>query len=458
MTSNDSGVQASTSGGVHRRRLKAKGLITAITVAVVAAVVFAAVSRLGAMRGTDRAVPTARVVRGNVSLDVTVDGELRTPKTGMLVAPFVGGTLQLTRLAVSGTLVKAGDVVAEFDPMDQQYTFEQNQFDLRQAEQEITKMKADTAVQEAQDQVSLLSARFAVRRAELDVKGNELLSAIEAQKNLLALEEAKRALAQLEQDVKSHAASNKAALAVLEERRNKARLSMDVAQKNIENMTLRSPINGLVVVRENWDSTGGMFMSGMVLPEYRQGDTVSPGRPIATIVDLGGLEVTAKVSEADRTTVQPGQIVVVRPDALAREPLGGKVKGLGGLASRGFFFDPAVQRQFDATFQLDRGDARLRPGMSAQVQIAGQQLKGVLHVPRQAVFEQDGKSVVYAKAGDRFDRREVKVKVRSSTRAVVEGLNEGTEVALVNPEQGAGAGKAVPSPGGAGGARVVVSQ
>ncbi|MGE5358749.1 MAG: efflux RND transporter periplasmic adaptor subunit [Bacteroidales bacterium] len=430
---------------------------------IVIALVVAGVLGLRSVRGAERGAPTARVVRGDLSLDLTVEGEIRTPRTAMLVAPFVGGSLQLVTLLQTGATVKAGEVVAEFDPNEQEYNLEQSRFELMQAEQEITRMKADNAVQEAQDQVGLLRARFAVRRAELDVKGNELVSAIDAQKNVLALEEARRAFTQLEQDVKSHAASNKAALAVLEERRNKARLAMDVAQKNIENMTVRSPIDGLVVIRENMDSTGGMFMTGMTVPEYREGDNVSPGRPLATVVDVTGLEITAKVNEVDRSTVQPGQSVVVRTDALARKPLDGKVKGMGGLAARGFFVDTSTARQFDATFQLERADPRLRPGMSAQVEIAGQRLKGVLHLPRQAVFERDGKSVVYVKSGDRMDRREVKVKFRTATRVVIEGVAEGTEVALVNPEQEGTGGKAAPPPsapggGGGGGVRITVSQ
>jgi hypothetical protein len=53
----------------------------------------------------------------------------------------------------------------------------------------------------------------------------------------------------------------------------------------------------------------------------------------------------------------------------------------------------------------------------------------------------------------------VKVKFRSATRAVIEGVNEGAEVALVNPEQ-TGAGKAVPPPSapGGGAVRITVSQ
>src|SRR5207302_1975324 len=83
---------------------------------------------------------------------------------------------------------------------------------------------------------TVLKAKYTVRQAEREVSKNELVSKIDAQKNVLALDEAKRALAQLEQDIHSHSASNKAALAISEEKRHKARLAMDQAEENIKKM------------------------------------------------------------------------------------------------------------------------------------------------------------------------------------------------------------------------------
>src|SRR5205085_1035979 len=122
---------------------------------------------------------------------------------------------------------------------------------------EIVKAQADAAVQTAEDQTALLKAKYAVRQAELEVSKNELVSKIDAQKNILGLDEAKRALAQLEQDIRSHSASNKAALAISEEKRNKARLAMNQAEENIKKMTITAPIDGLVVIEGNRDSMGG---------------------------------------------------------------------------------------------------------------------------------------------------------------------------------------------------------
>jgi len=61
---------------------------------------------------------------------------------------------------------------------------------------------------------------------------------------LLGLDEAKRALAQLELDISSHSASNKAALAISEEKKAQGATGDGPAELNIKNMRITSPIDG----------------------------------------------------------------------------------------------------------------------------------------------------------------------------------------------------------------------
>jgi HlyD family secretion protein len=397
---------------------------------------------------TNREIPTARVTRGEVEVTVHTTGDLRPARTAMLVAPPVSGTLQIVYLANTGAMVEEGEVVVEFDPTEQEYNLEQARFDLLAAEQEITKMRADAAVQAAQDQVALLRARFDVRRAELEVTRNELLSAIDGKKNELNLEEARRRLEQLEQDIASRAASDRAALAVVEERRNKARLSMMQAQQNIDNMKVKSPLRGLVSLKENTDASGGVFFTGMVLPEYRAGDLVWPGRTLAEVLEVEKMEIQAQVAEADRSNLNPGQPVEVKVNAVPEKKLAGRVKSVSSIASRRGFFGGDAQRRFDATFELTELHPELRPGLSTEITILGERLKNALHLPRQALFEKDGKQVVYVRSGKGFEVREVKVKHRTEALVVVEGLEENTEVALVNPEADARKPGKAPPPAG----------
>lgn len=401
-----------------------------------------------------RTLPTTRVVRGTLALDVHATGALRAGRVASLMAPPAGGTLRLVRMAEPGTALRAGEVAMEFDPAAQQFALEQANSELAEAEQEIIKMRADVDVRTAQDRVDLLTARFDVRRADLDALNDEtLIAAVDRKKRLLALDEAKRRLAQLEEDVQSRSATNRAALAVVDEKRTKARLAAQRAQQIIDSLVVKAPIDGLVVARENRDVTN-VFYSGMTLPDYRAGDLVMSGRLVLEIHASGQMDVRVRVSEQERANVAERQAATVLADALPHERFAAHVSSLAGAASRGGMFDDGLSamRTFDISLQLDQPEPRLKPGTSVRVVVAGDTLKNVLTLPRQAIFQKDGKPVVYARGGSEFEARAVKVTHRTESRVAVEGVEEGTEVALVNPESGAAAAAGpagAASPGGA---------
>jgi len=409
-------------------------------------VVLVAVAASFTMAGTvlperRSSVPTAKVVQGPLKLTVFATGELRAGRTMSLMAPPAGGSLRIVTLLQTGSPVKKDDVVIEFDPADQQFALEQAKTDLDEAEQQIVKMKADNAVQASQDALDTLTAKYNVRRGELDTAGNEFIGAIEAQKNTLTLEENKRRLEQLQQDSAQRAVTSAAALAVLEEKRTKATLAMERAKGIIDNLVVKSPIDGIISVKENRDGQF-FFFSGMVLPQYREGDTTFSGRNIADVVENGRMEVRAKVTEVDRDNLKAGQPATVQVDALPGRTFKAKVGALSGGASRGSFFETSAVRQFDIGLELETPDPLMRAGSSLRVVIDGDELKNALHVPRQAVFEKNGKNFVYLQTGDRFDRRDVKVVNRTESRAVITGLNEGDVIALVDPDTAAQRSKA----------------
>ncbi len=425
-----------------------------IIVLVPAAGIVAARVSLRGVAADGPGLPVAEVVRGSLNLNAYATGEMRAKRSTMLIAPPIGGgSLQILHVLPSGTRVKAGDVVVEFDPSEQEYNLAQAHSDVAQAEQEIAKAKADAAVLAAQDQVALLKARFDVRQAELDVSGNELVSAIDGKKNVLKLEEAKRVLAQLEQDAHSHAASSQAALAVTEEKRHKAQLAIEEAQRNIDSMKVRATLEGFVRVRGNQRASGGFFAPGMTIPDYRDGDQVSPGNGIAEVLDSGQMEISAKIRESDRSNLKAGQPVDVQVDALSGVPLHATVKEVAASASSDDFFSSDSEQTFNATFELDHADPRLRPGFTVRLTILSGQMKGVMLVPRQAVFRKAGKTVVYVRSGKSFLPRDVHVRGVNESQAAVDGLADGTEVALVNPDEKSSGGKpaagAFTLPGGA---------
>ncbi len=403
------------------------------TVLVAASIGVVAATGRARLTTTNDEIPVANVTRGDLDLRVQAPGELRASHSVMLTAPSVGGgALQITRLLATGTAVKKGDIVIEFDPSEQHYKLEQSRSELLQAEQEITKADADAAVLVAEDKVALLKARYNVRRAELDVQKEELVSTIDARKNRLALEQTQRVLAELEKDIQSHTTSGQASRALAREKYNKAKLSMDQAQENIDKMQVAAPMDGLFSIQKNMGASGGIYFTGMALPDYHAGDQAEPGSPIAEVVDPMGLELTAKISERDRNNIKPGQPIIATFDAMPGRTFNGTVKSVGGMAMRQFF-EANTGGGFDVSLQLSDPDARLRSGLTAQIAFLGNTQKNILYLPRQALFLKDGKQIVYVKRGNGYEQREVKITGESESHAAIEGLNAGTQVALVDP-------------------------
>lgn len=417
------------------RRTRGYILRVGAALLVVAALAYGVNAAVRSLRGPEKPpIPTARVHRGDIDIKIYTVGDLRPVRSTMLAAPPANGTLQIVELATSGGAVKKGETVISFDPSEQQYKLEQSQFDLNAAEQNLVKSNADAAVQGSEDTLALLKARFDVRKAELDVSKNELLSSIDAEKNNLALQEARRKLAQLQEDIKSHDVANQASITVWKEKRAKSQLEVDQAKTAIAGMTLPAPFDGTVSVQDNWDATGGFFTTGMILPEYRPGDQVRSGRAVAQLLE-GTMELQVRLEESARGNISAGQNVQVQVDGIPGVSFDGTVKTIASLASRGGFFGSDPTRRFDATFQINSNDSRLRPGETARVTIIGNHLKNVLLLPRQAVFDRDGKEIVYLKNGSAFVPRDVKVTNRTEGQVIVEGLGEGAEVALANPDQ-----------------------
>jgi multidrug resistance efflux pump len=426
--------------------MKMKRLLWAVAAVGVAGGLVAGASAIKSSPISARRSPTARVTRGPLKLDVFAMGEFRASRVVSLSAPTAGGGLRLIKLADTGTAVKAGDVVMEFDPAGQQFELSRELFDLSAAQQEVVRRKADIEARAAQDQVALLNARYNVRRAELDSRTPpHLISANEYKKRQLTLEEMQRRLAQTEHDVVQSKTNAQAALAVVEEGLNRNRINADRARQIIERLVVRSPIDGLVLVKENRDATGGVFFSGMSLPEFRVGDTVGSGRPILDVSDTTDLEIQVRVNEQERATLSVGQAATVTADGLPGFPTGARITSLSAVALR-TREQAGPLRQFEAVLRVDNADPRLRPGTTVRVLIAGRELANVLTVPRQAVFQQNGKSVVYLPEGDGFEPRAVKVTAQSESWTAIEGMEEGTEVALVSPTASATAQPAASGP------------
>lgn len=404
-------------------------LLSCLVTAVLGIAAFVGARSYRALTATKQPViPVAKVQRGDVSLAITSLGELRGGNPETLTAPLTGGTeLHITFLRKTGEPVKAGDVVVQFDTTEQEFKLKEAQSDIAEAEQHLAQAQAERDAQQEEDRYALVKAKNDVMLAELDVRKNRLLAAIVARQNDLALASARDHLAQVEQNVANRQATGEAGVEIQNAARAKAQAQATTAQQNIESMTLRARRPGYVSVKQN--SSTNFFFTGMTLPLYQVGDSTRPGMAIAEIPDLNNWELAAKIGELDRGHLAVNDKVVITIIAVSGRQFHGHIKELGGTT--GPFWD----RHFECKIAVDDPSPELRPGLSAQLSITTDEMRQVLSVPSQALFESDGRTFVYVRAGGSFTPKDVKLVRRNETRAVVSGLNEGQIVALANPAE-----------------------
>ncbi len=422
------------------------------------------------------AVPSAAVRLGDFVDYVELRGEVSVRSSSVISAPYDAGDLQILKLARSGTHVQKGDVVVEFDPTSLQRAAEQSRSSLKQVEAEMARANAQQRLAEEKIKTEVISAQFDLERARLDASTRDVIPAIESEKNVLALEkaeqklrelnsrmesrrialeakknlidleDAKRRYEQLQRDAQSSKSSDAADLAVQNVARMKAQMGMKLAQQNIENMTWKSPTDGVVVLGQNLESlmssSGSIrIYSGMEIPEFREGDQVYPGRLVAQIQGTSELEIASKVLETDRGNLDAGQPVDIWMDSTPLKQYSGRIKSLATSASDASSADTTSDylealsvRSFDAVFEVDGKGDQFYMGVSVRLVIKGKVMADVLSIPRQALFQKDSRPVVYLPRGEGLEAREIRIKYLTESRAVIDGLEERSEVALVNPD------------------------
>ena len=375
-------------------------------------------------------LPTAEVTRGDFVDIVELRGEIRPVRSVVLTAPTQAGELRIVKLAKNNSMVKAGDVVVEFDATMLSRTRQERMSELRQAEAEIEQATAEAKILDEQDRTALMRAKYDVDRAALDVIDRDIIARLTVERAKLDLADTKQRLHAVEEKVRADQAASEATIAARRRRRAKVQQDLDRTERSLAALQLRAPSAGMVSLMTNYNSGGPMGPS----QEFREGDSAWSGAGVVELPDVSAVLLTARLEESDRSRVEAGQTAVVRVDAVPDREYQAKVAAISILARVDFSSGWPPSRDFDIKLATADADAKLRPGMSAAVRISVGRLAGVLLVPVEAVSLVNGRPTVYRLAGSAYDEQAVEVVRRGKEQvAIGRGGEPGDRLALKKP-------------------------
>ncbi len=375
-------------------------------------------------------LPTAEVERRDFLRTVTSRGELKSAESVQIVAPQTPD-LKIVRVAENGKPIEAGEIVVQFDESAQEDTLIERETQVRLVDSEIEQAEAQHAITDERNEMLVMQATYNLERAELEASKQEILAEIEAEKAKIDVVIAQGELRKSETNADASDMSQEADIERLMERKGKAIRDLDLSRTYLGSMVLRAPRSGIVHVLSNNRAQGSF---GTARPPFQEGDTVWTGAAIAEIPDLESLRVEFRVDEVDRGRVAEGQETRIRIDAVPDASLGGTVSWLSPIATLVFNRLPP-EKNFPAYSEINDIDDRLRPGMSATVEIVVQRISDVLVIPSKASTQIDGKPTVFVRDGPGFRRVPIEVSATNGTEiVVVSGLEEGDVIALENPE------------------------
>jgi len=370
------------------------------------------------------AVATFEVRSGRFVREVEATGTLKAVQATPVIVPLESGRAQkVAFLARDGAHLKKGDIVVEFDPYDAQKEAADGQADLTAARAKIDRAKAEGSKNErslgldrdvAKEQLDGAET-FKLTDAELYSRHDIIESQLD--RELFA---AKADVAGRKLDATGRLTSAERQLGEIDA--SKAQLKVKIAEKGLRSLRIEAPHDGLLVLERNWRGEVSFV-----------GDTLWPGQKIAELPDLSKLEARVFILEADGAGLKTGLPARLAIEGRPGEEHQATVTKVEPLAKTRDYQSPV--KYFEATLSLARTEASfMKPGQKVRAVVRLEEADGVLAIPRGAVFEKDGKRVVYRREAGAFVPVEITIGRQSVSRVVLDsGLAAGDVIALRDP-------------------------
>jgi HlyD family secretion protein len=343
--------------GAHAGWLRGWMIVVAAAVVLVAILFVALRSKTpaGAASTQSASAASTQILR--------LKGTTEAVQARAILAPELAGqsvpTLTIIHLTPSGTRVKKGDPLVEFDRQAQMRDFVDKQADYQKLVDQVAEEQAKENAARAKDETELKAAEDALSKAQLEIQKQEIVSRIDAEKNQENLDEAKATYDQLREtfDLKRKAAL--AAVRILEIQRERTQQTMMHAQANADLMQIHSPLDGVVVLNTIWKQG--------TMGEVQEGDQVRPGEPFMQVVNPSSMQVRVMANQQDFPSLQVGQTAKVRLDAYPDLVFPAKLDQLAPVGEGGDFSNKL--RAFVVIVAIEGNDPKLMPDLSAAVDV-----------------------------------------------------------------------------------------
>jgi multidrug efflux pump subunit AcrA (membrane-fusion protein) len=396
------------------------------------AIMLIVVTVAAARRHRPNEMATYRVEPTQFARRVSAEGTLKAvDSTAINVPQDVDRPLKIAWAAEDGSLLTKGDTIIRFDPTDFETDLLGGNEDRSTAANKLTKADTDASTTRTnlkrdahQAQSELESARrFKFDDAEVFSRYQRIEAETDQE---LAGEKKQHAEEVL--GIRETLARTDRDLLAIEDR--KAMLRIRNAEQGLKSLEIIAPHDGILVLARD------PFRGDMP----RVGATVFPGMAIGEIPDLRSMKAEVFVLEADAAGLAIDQRATVSLASKPEVKYSGKVTQLDKLARPRMRGVPV--QYFGATVSLDKTDTKvMKPGARVRAVLEVENLANAFAIPRQALFDREGKKIVYRRSGDKFVPVEVTVSTSSAGRVVVtKGLKKDDELALSDPTAKKGEG------------------
>ena len=263
------------------------------------------------------------------------------------------------------------------------------------------------------NQINLNSAQSAISKAEADLAlAEENLESTRAQAQA-QIAQAQAALNQaMDELALKQAGPTQADIDLAQAQVEQAQAALALVEKDLESLTLRSPIQG-IVTQVNVDV----------------GERVTPGQIVVALIPLGEYQIESNISEVDISRVNLGSSVDIVFDAYPEKVYKGKVISIDPSEE---VIQGVVYYKVKIAFEDSYGD-EIKPGMTANLDIKFGEKNDVLSIPYRAIKQKNGRYIVKVLTDeDGIEEKEVKIGLRDEMgwTEIVSGLEQTDKVII----------------------------